>query len=551
MRHKFQTLTEVFNYSISKFAKRTSYCFSDGSERYTYQEFGDRCRHLSEQLANFGINRGDRIAILSQNMPNWPVAYFSAVAFGRIAVPMLTELTPNEVGNIITHSEAKAAFVSKRLYDKIPEEVLAKLRIVFYTDDLSIAHVGEEAYTCNGTISAPTPDDLACIIYTSGTSGAAKGVMLSHRNFCANILESWKAQPVNKRDIFLSILPLAHTYEMSIGMLYAFSHGAATYYLNRPPTPSVLIPTFSKIRPTIMLSVPLVIEKIYRSSIVPTVEKSRFLSRMRKTAPRLLCLLVGMRLKKTFGGRIKFFGIGGAKLDEEVERFLHRAHFPYAIGYGLTETAPLICNASPFKTHVGTTGIAAYGVKIRLENQDPETGEGEIVVKGDNVMRGYYKDYERTLSVFTEDGWFRTGDVATVDKKGRYSIKGRLGSVILGPSGENIYPEEIESVINDINDISESLVVERNGHLVALVHFNDNVLDWNYENQDRFIEELDRRKEEILKFVNERVNRSSHISDVEVEKEPFIKTATLKIKRFLYKEKKSEDNASETPGKDS
>ncbi len=551
MRHKFQTLTEVFNYSISKFAKRTSYCFSDGSERYTYQEFGDRCRHLSEQLANFGINSGDRIAILSQNMPNWPLAYFSAVAFGRIAVPMLTELTPNEVGNIITHSEAKAAFVSKRLYDKIPEEVLAKLRIVFYTDDLSIAHVGEEAYTCNGTISAPTPDDLACIIYTSGTSGAAKGVMLSHRNFCANILESWKAQPVNKRDIFLSILPLAHTYEMSIGMLYAFSHGAATYYLNRPPTPSVLIPTFSKIRPTIMLSVPLVIEKIYRSSIVPTVEKSRFLSRMRKTAPRLLCLLVGMRLKKTFGGRIKFFGIGGAKLDEEVERFLHRAHFPYAIGYGLTETAPLICNASPFKTHVGTTGIAAYGVKIRLENQDPETGEGEIVVKGDNVMRGYYKDYERTLSVFTEDGWFRTGDVATVDKKGRYSIKGRLGSVILGPSGENIYPEEIESVINDINDISESLVVERNGHLVALVHFNDNVLDWNYENQDRFIEEMDRRKEEILKFVNERVNRSSHISDVEVEKEPFIKTATLKIKRFLYKEKKAEDNASETPEKDS
>ena len=537
MRHKFQTLTEVFNYSISKFAKRTSFCFSDGSERYTYHEFGDRCRHLSEQLANFGINSGDRIAILSQNMPNWPIAYFSAVAFGRIAVPMLTELTPNEVGNIITHSEAKAAFVSKRLYDKIPEEVLSKLRIVFYTDDLSIARVGDEAYTCNGSISAPTPDDLACIIYTSGTSGAAKGVMLSHRNFCANILEAWKAQPVNKHDIFLSILPLAHTYEMSIGMLYAFSHGAATYYLNRPPTPSVLIPSFSKIRPTIMLSVPLVIEKIYRSSIVPTVEKSRFLSHLKKYFPALLYWLVGMRLKKTFGGRIKFFGIGGAKLDIEVEKFLKKAHFPYAIGYGLTETAPLICNANPRQTHLGTTGIAAYGVQVRLENRDPETGEGEIVVKGDNVMRGYYKDYERTLSVFTKDGWFRTGDLASVDKRGRYSIKGRMGSVIIGPSGENIYPEEIESVINNINDISESLVVERNGRLVALVHFNDNVLDWNYENQDRFIEEMERRREEILKFVNERVNRSSRISDVEVEKEPFIKTATLKIKRFLYKEK--------------
>ena len=542
MRHRFQSLTEVFNYSISKFSKRKAFCFADGSETLTYREFGDRCRHLSEQLANFGINSGDRIAILSQNMPNWPVAYFSAVAFGRIAVPMLTELTPNEVGNIITHSEAKAAFVSKRLFDKIPEDVLAKLRIVFYTDDLSIARVGEESYTCNGSISAPTPDDLACIIYTSGTSGAAKGVMLSHRNFVTNILEAWKAQHVYKKDVFLSILPLAHTYEMSIGMLYAFSHGAATYYLNRPPTPSVLIPSFSKIRPTVMLSVPLVIEKIYRASIVPTVQKSRFLTHLKKYFPALLYWLVGMRLKKTFGGRIKFFGIGGAKLDVEVEKFLKKAKFPYAIGYGLTETAPLICNANPRQTHVGTTGVAAYGIQVRLENKDPETGEGEIVVKGDNVMRGYYKDYERTLSVFTKDGWFRTGDLASVDKKGRYSIKGRMGSVIIGPSGENIYPEEIESVINNINDISESLVVERNGRLVALVHFNDNVLDWNYENQDRFIEEMARRREEILKFVNERVNRSSRISDVEVEKEPFIKTATLKIKRFLYKEKK-EDGA--------
>ena len=537
MRHRFESLTDVFNYSIGKFAKRKAFCFADGSETLTYHEFGDRCRHLSEQLANFGINSGDRVAILSQNMPNWPVAYFAAVAFGRIAVPMLTELTPNEVGNIITHSEAKAAFVSKRLYDKIPAEALAQLRIVFYTDDLSIARVGEEAYTCNGTISAPTPDDLACIIYTSGTSGAAKGVMLSHRNFVTNILEAWKAQHVYKKDIFLSILPLAHTYEMSIGMLYAFSHGAATYYLNRPPTPSVLIPSFSKIRPTVMLSVPLVIEKIYRASIVPTVQKSRFLSHLKKYFPALLYWLVGMRLKKTFGGRIKFFGIGGAKLDVEVEKFLKKARFPYAIGYGLTETAPLICNANPRQTHIGTTGIAAYGIQVRLENRDPETGEGEIVVKGDNVMRGYYKDYERTQSVFTKDGWFRTGDLASVDKRGRYSIKGRMGSVIIGPSGENIYPEEIESVINNINDISESLVVERNGRLVALVHFNDNVLDWNYENQDRFIEEMERRREEILKFVNERVNRSSRISDVEVEKEPFIKTATLKIKRFLYKEK--------------
>ena len=535
-RHRFESLADVFNYSIVKYARRPAYSLTDGSERYTYQAFGERCRHLSGELANFGINSGDRVAILSQNIPNWPVAYFATVAFGRIAVPMLTELSSNEVSNILRHSEAKALFVSRRLVEKVPEELLAAMRVVFYTDDLSIARVGEEAYTCNGTISTPTADDLACIIYTSGTSGAAKGVMLSHRNFCANILASWKAKPLRRNEVFLSILPLAHTYEMSVGMLYAFSHGAVTYYLNRPPTPSVLIPTLNKIRPTLMLSVPLVIEKIYRTSIVPTIEKSRFLKRLQKNFPALLYRLVGMRLKKTFGGRMRFFGIGGSKLDPEVETFLKKAHFPYAIGYGLTETAPLICNANPSHTYVGTTGIAAYGVQIRLENQDTDTGEGEIVVKGDNVMRGYYKDYERTLSVFTEDGWFRTGDIGTVDKKKRYSIKGRLGSMILGPSGENIYPEEIESVINNINGINESLVVERGGHLVALVHFNDDVLNWNYENEDRFVEEMDRRKAEIMKFVNERVNRSSRISDVEVEKEPFIKTATLKIKRFLYKE---------------
>ena len=247
--------------------------------------------------------------------------------------------------------------------------------------------------------------------------------------------------------------------------------------------------------------------------------------------PALPCKGPDLRIKK-----LEFFGIGGAKLDIEVEKFLKKAHFPYAIGYGLTETAPLICNANPKGTHLGSTGIAAAGVQIRLDNPNPVTGEGEIVVKGDNVMMGYYKDFERTQQVLSPDGWFRTGDLACVDKKHRYYIKGRLGSVILGPSGENIYPEEIENVINNISGINESLVVERDGHLVALVHFDDNVLDWNYENQDRFIADLERRKADILEFVNSHVNRSSRIKEVEVEKTPFAKTATLKIKRFLYKE---------------
>ena len=539
MKHNFQTLAEVFDYSTDKYAKRPAYGLIGGEQTYTYAEFRDAARRLSRQLSNFGINSGDKVAIFSQNMPNWPVAFFSITAFGRIAVPLLTELTENEITNILTHSETKAMFVSRRLLPKVPQVILDRMHIVIATDDLSIIRTGEASYTCDGSISSPLSDDVACLIYTSGTTGAAKGVMLTHKNFCVNIRASWDAHHVRRHDVFISILPLAHTYEMSIGMLYPFSVGAKVYYLMRPPTPSILLPNFKKYRPTAMLSVPLVIEKIYRASIIPTIEGSRFLTWMQKAFPLLLDYIVGLRLKNTFGGRLRFFGIGGAKLDGEVEAFLRRARFPYSIGYGLTETAPLIGYARVGETRVGSLGRPAYGVEVRLDNVNPETGEGEIVARGDNVMKGYYKDYNRTCKVLTSDGWFHTGDIASRDKKGRYYIKGRLGSVILGPDGENIYPEEIENVINNISGINESLVVERDGHLVALVHFNDNVLDWNYKNQDRFIEDMERRKKDILDFVNSHVNRSSRIKEVEVEEEPFIKTATMKIKRFLYKENKN------------
>ena len=361
--------------------------------------------------------------------------------------------------------------------------------------------------------------------------------MLSHRNFCASVLDSWYAQPENRHSVFLSILPMAHTYEMTLGILYPFSVGARVCYLRRVPTPTILKETLKQIRPTTMLSVPLIIEKMYKSSIVPTIRGSKFLSYLEEHAPRLLALLVGFKLRSIFGGRLHFFGIGGAKLDPEVETFLHRAGFPYGIGYGLTETAPLVCAASPFKTHVGTTGPVTHGAQIRLEDVNPVTGLGEITVKGPNVMMGYYKDYERTQSVLSQDGWFRTGDLASVDKKGRYSIRGRLRNMIVGASGENIYPEEIEHVINSMDGIGDSLVIQRDGRLIALVKFDDNVLDWNLEGEDKFIEELERRRQAVLEFVNEKVSRFSKIKDVEIQKEPFNKTATHKIRRFIYEKK--------------
>ena len=243
MRHNFQTLAEVFNYSTVKYAKRPAYELIGGDQHYNYAEFRDTCRRLSSLLSNFGINSGDKVAIFSQNMPNWPVAFFSITAFGRIAVPLLTELTENEITNILTHSEAKAIFVSRRLFPKVPKAILDRMHIVIATDDLDIIQSGETAYTCDGSISSPLPDDVACLIYTSGTTGAAKGVMLTHKNFCVNIRASWDAHHVRRRDVFISILPLAHTYEMSIGMLYPFAVGAKVYYLMRPPTPSILLPT--------------------------------------------------------------------------------------------------------------------------------------------------------------------------------------------------------------------------------------------------------------------------------------------------------------------
>lgn len=539
-KHNFRTLTEIFEYSTSTFPRREVSSFVEGGQQYTYAQFRDKCENLSRLLSTFGIGAYDKVAILSENMPNWAIAFFATTAYGRISVPMLQELSSNEITNILNHSESKAIFVSKKQLHKLDESVMEHLNLVIDIETFEFIKVKDTSYTCDGRVTMPTPLDTAAIIYTSGTTGNAKGVMLCHRNFCANVLEAWKAYKVRKKDVFMSILPIAHTYEMSIGMLYPFSTGAKVYYLQKMPTPSVLIKSLKMVRPTVMLSVPLIIEKIYKSSVLPTIESSKFLQYLQKNIPWLLHFLVGIKLKKTFGGRIGFFGIGGAKLDPVVEDFLKKVRFPYAIGYGLTETAPLICNASPFKTHVGSTGIAAYGVQIRLHDVNPVTGLGELVVKGNNVMLGYYKDYNRTKEVLSKDGWFHTGDLASVDSKGRYYIKGRMGTVIIGASGENIYPEEIESVINNIENVNEFLVVQRAGNLVALVVFNENVIDWNLEGEDKFITDLEEKKKAILEKVNASVNKFSKINSVEIQKEPFIKTATHKIKRFLYEKKQIE-----------
>lgn len=548
------TLSRLFEYSTLAYSSRqlSRYVFSD-EQSYTYSSFRGAVIHLSQRLSRFGIKAGDKVAILSQNMPNWTVALFAASAFGRVAVPILPDSSESEVTNILTHSDTKVIFISKRHIAKLSEQMKEKLSLIIDIETLETIKKDDAAFTCEGWVKEPLPDDLATIIYTSGTSGKAKGVMLSHRNLCQNIIEAYHAQKCGVHDRWLSILPMSHTYELALSVLYPLSVGAMVYYIQKPPTPSILMAAMKKVRPTIMCAVPLIIEKVYKSSILPTIKGSRTLTWMQAHTPWILYKLVGFMLYKSFGGKLRFFGVGGSKLDPTVEAFLLKAGFPYAIGYGLTETAPLITNACVGKTAVGSIGVPAYNVEVRLDNVNPQTGEGEIVAKGDNVMIGYYKDPERTREVLTEDGWFRTHDLACKDAKGRYYIKGRLSNMILGASGENIYPEEIEQVINNIDGVNESLVMQRDGKLVALVKLDDNILNWNHESEEKFYENLESKKKAILDYINKHVNKQSKVSNVEVMKEDFEKTATQKIRRFKYNAPSAEQPKTEgdSPKKDS
>ena len=308
------TLGKLYDYSTIRYANNRVSKVIDTDKEYTYAGFKAQCDSLSKQLTQFGIGASDKVAILSQNMPEWTVAFFATVPFGRIAIPILPESSANEVTNILNHSESKVLFVSKKLLPNVSRECIDKI-------------------TCDGKVAMPMPDDIATIIYTSGTTGNAKGVVLSHRNLTSCVASCFHAQPRNETDRWLSILPMSHTLELTLGVLYPMYVGACVYYMSKPPVPALLLKAIQAVKPTTMLSVPLIIEKIYRSSIVPTIKKSRVLSWMNTHMNLLMSKIIGLKLKKTFGGHLSFFGIGGAKLDTEVETFLLRAGFPYAVGY--------------------------------------------------------------------------------------------------------------------------------------------------------------------------------------------------------------------------
>jgi len=520
------TLQELFDRSCTLYADCPAISFVNGTP-ITYAEMKREVDKTAVLLGRMGICKGDRVAILSGNMPNWCIAFFAIIGRGAVVVPILPDFHPHEVQNILQHSGSKAIFISQKLKENVGNYLQSET--LTHTIDIEnfLPFSGELTDEPVALQELPPETETASIIYTSGTTGRSKGVMLSHRNITLNAQMCLEFHNVDKDDVFLSILPLSHAYENTVAFILPIMQGASIYYVDKPPTASVLVPALAKVRPTLMLSVPLVIEKIYRSQVQAKFTASRLLKFFyEKVAPfrKAVHYLAGIKLRKTFGGRLEFFGIGGAKLDPTVERFLQEAHFPYAIGYGLTETSPVLAGSSPSTVCFQGIGKVMDGVQVVIDNPDQRTGVGEVIAKGETVMQGYYREPELTRSVFTADGWFRTGDLGLFDKRKRLFLKGRLKTMILGASGENIYPEDIESIINNFRGVLESLVLEKKGKLVAMVCLNMEELN----------RQIDILVEELKIYVNQRVNRFSQIHSVILVPTPFEKTPTMKIKRYLY-----------------
>lgn len=539
------TLPALFGRAVEKFGSYNALAIV-GEKPLTYDEVNRQINGLMRFLEELAVEPGDKVAILSANLPNWGIAYFAVTFMGAVAVPLLPDFLPSEIEHILNHSEAKVLFFSEKLNSKISDIEVGSLKHLIRIEDFTLTSetANKPVYNAASTYQKSytvKEDDLAAIIYTSGTTGSSKGVMLSHKNICFVAENAQCVRIVHEKDRFLSILPMSHTYENTLGFVMPLTKGTCVYYLGKQPTPSVLLPALLEVKPTMMFAVPLIIEKIYRNRILPAFTKKWPVRQLYKVPfiRKKLNQIAGKKLIQTFGGEINFFGIGGAKLDKKVEQFLIEAKFPYSIGYGLTETAPLLAGMKVFESRLQSTGPAMTGVELKLNNPNPKTGEGEIWARGANVMKGYYKEPEISAEVITPDGWFKTGDLGTFDKDGYLYIRGRIKNIIIGASGENIYPEEIESVINNYPDVLESLVIHKKGRLVALVHFNMEELQSKYseliENGSfQAQEKLNEVLIELQYYINQNVNKFSQVQLVLPQAEPFEKTATQKIKRFLY-----------------
>ncbi len=544
-KHVFQYLNEIVprrweNPALSDFR---------GTVSYTYGELAQEIARLHVMMEQLGVKKGDKVALCGRNSSHWAVAYLAITTYGATVVSILQDFKGEDVQNLVNHSDATLFFVGPYVWKTLDPATMTNLKAIISLDDFSLlfAHDTEnvqkqlnsidEAFQAKypkgftaDDVNYPTNnlDDLMVLNYTSGSTGSPKGVMLSYRNLSNNVANAIYALPNQECEEIVSMLPLAHMYGQLGEFLFQICTGCHIYFLTKTPTPALLMQALAEVKPYIMITVPLVIEKIYKKSIYPVISKGfiRFVWYIPGIGHAIRAI-VRKKLMKAFGGNIRYLLLGGAALNPEAERALLDMKFPLTIGYGMTECAPLITGSHPKRFKYRSTGKILPGMEAKLDNPNAE-GIGEILVKGQNVMMGYYKNEEATQAVFTEDGWMRTGDLGTIDKQGYIFLKGRNKNMILGASGQNIYPEEIEDKLNNQTAVVESVVVERDGKLIGLVFPDQQEL----QKDERSLTEI--MKENLAKL-NALLPKYSQVHDIEVVEKEFEKTPKKSIKRFLYK----------------
>lgn len=521
----------------------------DGTNAYTYGEMATQIERLHITFRELGIQEGDKIALCGRNCANWGVTFLAIESYKAVAVSILPDFTGEGVQNLVNHSDAKLLYVGPNVKKKIDPVAMPGLTGIVFMDDYSLFYTKDEAveqtyakidsaftqaypkgFTAKD-VHYPTDNlhELALINYTSGTTSSPKGVMLSHLNLSGNVDFALKRIPHKSGDTVLSMLPIAHMFGLMFEFLYQVCDGAQVYFLTKAPTPSALMKAFAEVHPFMILTVPLVIEKIIKKSVLPVINKP-IVKVLWKTPGlnKILHKKVNDKLMAAFGGKLRYLIIGGAALNEEVEKCMRDMHFIYCVGYGMTECAPLITYEDWFRYAYRSCGKAIVGMELRIDSDNPAHKEGELQVRGVNVMMGYYKNEEATQQAFTKDGWMCTGDLGIIDKDGNLFLRGRSKNMLLGPSGQNIYPEEIEDKLNSLPQVIESVVVERDGKLVALV-YPDTA---NSSKQQKSLAE-------VMETNRQRLNKSlpqySQVVAVELVDKEFEKTPKRSIKRFMYK----------------
>jgi long-chain acyl-CoA synthetase len=512
---------------------------------YSYKAIAEKIIQIHKLFKGSGIKEGEKIALVGRNSANWCVTYLATITYGAVIVPILPDFKPEDLINIINHSDSRILFVDEKIYDNFDIKRLPEIIGVISLDDFKIAPFEQSisAIDINHPdstqelrkedikFSGISNDNLAVISYTSGTTGFSKGVMLTHNSLAANIRYAQNNMPLKPGDPIVSFLPLAHTYGCAFEFLFPFTIGCHITILSKTPSPQIIIQAFKEIKPRLILSVPLVIEKIFKKQLLPVISKPNM--KIMLAIPLLNKILykkINEKLVETFGGAFAEIVIGGAAFNPDAEKFFKKIKFRFSVGYGMTECGPLISYASWDTTKLGASGRAVDTLEVTIDSPDPETVVGEIILKGENVMTGYYKNEKATREMIDDNGWMHTGDLGIIDREGNIFIKGRSKSMILGPSGKNIYPEEIEAVINNKPYIVESVVISVDNKLTALVFPDYETIKRDNISEQQFLEILEKTRKEV----NERLPDFMNVSKFRLHPEEFAKTPKRSIKRFLY-----------------